>query len=59
MNPGTLYITSTPIGNLEDITFRAVRTLKEVYLIAAEDTRRASILLKGYNIDTPTTSYYS
>jgi 16S rRNA (cytidine1402-2'-O)-methyltransferase len=53
-----LYVVATPIGNLEDITFRAVRTLKEVKLIAAEDTRKTRRLLSAYNIKTPTTSYH-
>ena len=55
---GLLYIVSTPIGNLEDITLRALRTLKEVDLIAAEDTRHTRRLLAHYEIGTPTTSYF-
>ncbi len=54
-----LYIVPTPIGNLEDITYRAVRVLGEVDYIACEDTRSSGVLLKHYNIDTPTLSYHS
>jgi len=53
-----LYIVATPIGNLEDISLRALRTLREVKLIAAEDTRRTRQLLAAYDIKTPTTSYH-
>jgi 16S rRNA (cytidine1402-2'-O)-methyltransferase len=56
--PGTLYIVSTPIGNLEDITFRAVRALREVHLIACEDTRQTRKLLDHYGIKTPAISYH-
>lgn len=56
---GLLYIVSTPLGNLGDITYRAVRKLKEVSLIAAEDTRRSRILLNHYEIKTPLSSYNS
>jgi len=55
---GTLYIVSTPIGNLEDITFRAIRIFKEVALIAAEDTRHTKNLLNHFDIHTPLTSYH-
>ena len=55
---GTLYVVATPLGNLEDLSPRAVRILGEVDLIAAEDTRRSSILLKAHAIATPMTSYF-
>lgn len=55
---GTLYLVATPLGNLEDITLRALHTLREANLIAAEDTRRAKKLLTHYQITTPVTSYF-
>ncbi|HSA59810.1 MAG TPA: 16S rRNA (cytidine(1402)-2'-O)-methyltransferase [bacterium] len=56
--PGTLYIVATPIGNLEDITIRAIRVLKEADLIACEDTRHTKKLLNHYGVTAPTTSYF-
>ncbi|MBR1758204.1 MAG: 16S rRNA (cytidine(1402)-2'-O)-methyltransferase [Lachnospiraceae bacterium] len=58
MNTGTLYLCATPIGNLEDITYRVVRILGEVDLIAAEDTRNSIKLLNHFEIKTPMTSYH-
>lgn len=55
---GTLYVVGTPIGNLEDITLRALRTLRQVRLVAAEDTRTAGRLLAHHQIETPVTSYW-
>lgn len=56
---GNLYIVSTPIGNLEDVSLRALRILKEADLIAAEDTRQTQKLTRHYNIPTPLTSYHA
>src|SRR5215471_6039828 len=56
--PGVLYVVATPIGNLEDITYRAVRVLKEADVIACEDTRQTRKLLEHYGIHKPTVSYH-
>lgn len=56
--PGTLYIVATPIGNLEDITLRALRVLREADLVAAEDTRHSRALLSHFEIDTPLVAYH-
>ena len=56
---GTLYVVATPIGNMEDITLRALRVLKEVSLVLCEDTRHTRILLNKYEIKTKTDSYHA
>src|SRR5262249_26235073 len=56
--PGTLFVVATPIGNLEDITARALRTLREASIVAAEDTRRTARLFAHYGVRTPTTSLH-
>jgi 16S rRNA (cytidine1402-2'-O)-methyltransferase len=56
--PGTLFVVATPIGNLEDVTARALRVLREAAIVAAEDTRRTARLLSHFDIHTPTTSFF-
>jgi 16S rRNA (cytidine1402-2'-O)-methyltransferase len=56
--PGTLYVVATPLGHLEDMTLRALRVLREVSLVACEDTRRTGPLLRAHGIATPSTSYF-
>jgi len=57
-SPGTLYVVATPLGNLEDLTLRALRVLREVSLVACEDTRRTATLFRAHGISTATTSYF-
>jgi 16S rRNA (cytidine1402-2'-O)-methyltransferase len=57
-NTGTLFVVATPLGNLEDLTLRAIRTLREADLVACEDTRRTATLLRAHGIETPTTSFF-
>ena len=57
-NLGSLYIVSTPIGNLNDITFRAIEVLNKVHICASEDTRISGVLFKKYNIKTKLISYH-